>query len=121
MAKVSTRTDLVHVIPGRPTIVMVDGWSVMLSVHDDFYIRKKKELRGEAVAAHPDKKDGSITKFRIAMCRYQKWLQTEYRWYRKLGLYPPGYKGQEDRRIRVRMKKNRVKLCGTSTQTGSAY
>lgn len=90
--RTSTRTDLLPVYGERPPVIEQDGWRIYVSIHDQAYLTRKRELRSKVISSHPDK-GGTSNKFRLARARLMGFMQQERSWYWKIGLMPPDWKG----------------------------
>ena len=66
----------------------VDGWVVDLTVHDTYYLNKKREWKRKLVEAHPDR-GGSPRLFRATERRRKAWQAEEWVYYLELGVDPP--------------------------------
>lgn len=49
-------TELIALRPGRPPILTIKGCRIYVAVHDEYYIRTRKEFRQRLRLAHPDMK-----------------------------------------------------------------
>lgn len=83
-----SRTDLIPQKDGRPAVMVVDGWTVFVSIRDAAYEAEMKRWRQRLAAVHPDR-GGSAWKFRKVMGQRIRWQCEEARWYARLGLLPP--------------------------------
>ena len=84
----SRKSELLQSRNGRPSAVVVDGWTHFIAVRDGEYERQLKGWKRLRAAAHPDK-GGTATKFRLTQRAFQRWRLTEARWYAQFGLLPP--------------------------------
>jgi hypothetical protein len=98
----STRTDLIPQFGERPSVLKVDGWTCYVSIHDQEYLRMKKEWRKRIIAAHPDKHCASskdrgwkqaTARFLSQQAQYRRWMRSERCWYWKLKMMPPDWRG----------------------------
>lgn len=98
----STRTDLIPLTGSRPPVLVLDGWTVYVAIHDQEYIRQRTEWRRRLAASHPDKSGltsedrGWATanrKFRNLLIQHGAWRFKERCFYWKLGLMPPDWRG----------------------------
>lgn len=116
--QVSSRTDLVPVIDGRPVVIKQDGWTVFVAIHDQEYLRVKREWKRKLFELHPDRsgiKPGDKRweivnrQFRSVLVKYGQWRRDERVWYWRIKLMPPdwigpltppsGWKVSKDRRL----------------------
>jgi hypothetical protein len=98
--ELSTRTEVIPVIGNRPSVFKHEGWTVYLSVHDQEYLRKVKELRSSMIEAHPDKHaiEGLTTKkahqlYSRAKFALVQFKQRERLWYWQYKMMPPDWRG----------------------------
>lgn len=75
-------------VSGRPSHVVIDGWTLFVSLHDGFYCAERSRWRVRVARCHPDA-GGSAWRFRRMQTRYRRWLREEARWYALVGLEPP--------------------------------
>ena len=81
-------TALVPLAPGRPLTVVLDGWTVYVSVHDAEHLRMRAAHRARIKASHPDR-GGSPSRCRAAIRAYRSWLASERSYYEALRLPLP--------------------------------
>lgn len=106
--QISDRKDLLPVTSeGRPVVLKdSQGWTVFVSVHDQEYLRQKREWRARIIAAHPDKlgiSPADLSKWKSANLKFarlnlaaQVWKHKERAFYWRLGLMPPDWKGEPE-------------------------
>lgn len=80
--------ELVPLLPNRPPILKLNGWTVYLSVHDSAYLNQLKTFKARLKLAHPDA-GGSGAKFRHVMSQRRSWQLAEATWYAAFDLLPP--------------------------------
>jgi hypothetical protein len=78
----------------RPSWVAVEGGRLSIVAHDQFYRRRRAELRSILIAAHPDK-GGTPAKFIQAKRILDRFLATEGTWYATYGLRPPSRRAHD--------------------------
>src|SRR5690349_14786166 len=103
---------------GRPTVIEQDNCKVYISVHDEWFLRRLKELRQLILDCHPDRRrftgvvlvggginlggtfhrstkkilaPHSTNPFLTAQSKLESFLKKEIKWYAQFGLTPPEY------------------------------
>jgi hypothetical protein len=78
----------IPVFKGRPAVVVLNGWTIYLSIHDSAYMMTLRTWKQRLARAHPDK-GGTSTKFREVYQKKRAWQLEEALWYAQLGMLPP--------------------------------
>ena len=104
---------LVPVIAGRPPIIVIEGCTIYLSLHDVEYFRMKRVLTAAMLAEHPDtfRRDASghkararTTEFRAALARLRAWQIKQRTIYWALDQMPPDWPGIKEAPPGVRIR-----------------
>ena len=75
----------------RPRFVKYDGWTVFVYVHDRFHKEALRSFKRKIRKVHPDYNPGKSTwATREALKQRQAFLVAEVKWYKQMGLIPPG-------------------------------
>ena len=78
-------------LPGRPLFVPYEGGRIYISVHDRFYLGRKREFKRKIRASHPDvnKHNSAAGRTRKLLKLRESWRKGEAQWYARFGLEPP--------------------------------
>lgn len=73
---------------GRPPIVVQNGITVYISVHDRRHVEERKQWKAKLISTHSDT-GGTDYKSAEVIKKYKRWKMREEKWYRHYGLEPP--------------------------------
>ena len=83
--------ELVKTIRGRPSSVPFDGGIIWVAIHDQHYLRQRKEFLEKIKQFHPDRNHKVTTGYmaRMILQIFLNWRKKEVKWYSQFSLEPP--------------------------------